>query len=148
MAAFRVTRNVLLLVHDQNLINDEQFILLYNIKTSSNLEFPYWKYPLFNLENISNAECTAEFRFLKSDVYKLTEILQIPPLIKWYNRSVFDALVCICIFLKQFAYSCCYGDMVPRFRRPVSELCLMSNATLDHIYSRFERLLYDFNQSW
>ena len=90
----------------------------------------------FNLENISDAECTAEFRFLKSDVYKLSEILQIPPLIKCYNRSVFDALVCFCVFLKQFPYPCCCGDMVPRFERPVPELCLMSNATLDHIYSR------------
>ena len=74
MATFRVTRNALLLAHDQNLINDEEeFILLYDINASSNLEFPYWKYPSFNLENISDADCVAEFRFLKSDVYKLAK---------------------------------------------------------------------------
>ena len=148
MATFRVTRNAVLLAHDQNLINDKEFILLYDINTSSNLEFPYWKYPSFNLENISDAECTAEFRFLKSDVYKLAEVLQIPPLIKCYNRSVFDSLECFCVFLKRFAYPCRYGDMVPRFGRPVVELCLMLNATLDHIYNRFGRLLHDFNQPW
>ena len=148
MATFRVTRNALLLAHDQNLINDEEFILLYDINTSSNLEFPYWKYPSFNLENISDAECTAEFRFPKSDVYKLADVLQIPPLIKCYNRSVFHGLECFCVFLKRFAYPCRYGDMVPRFGRPVPELCLMSNATLDHIYNRFGRLLHDFNQPW
>ena len=38
--------------------------------------------------------------------------------------------------------------MVPRFGRPVPELCLMSNAILDHIYNRFRSLLYDFNQPW
>ena len=148
MATFRVTRNALLLAHDQNLINDEEFILLYDINTSSNLEFPYWKYPSFNLENISDAECAAEFRILKSDVYKLAEVMQIPPLIKCYNRSVFDGLECFCVFLKRFAYPCRYGDMVPRYGRPAPELCLMSNATLDHIYNRFGRLLHDFNQLW
>ena len=30
----------------------------------------------------------------------------------------------------------------------VPELCLMSHAVLDHIYSRFGSLLYDFNQTW
>ena len=71
-----------LLAHDQNLINDEEFILFYDINTSSNLEFSYWQYPSFNLEDISDAVCTAEFRFLQTDVYKLAEVLQIPPLIK------------------------------------------------------------------
>ena len=112
------------MAHDQNLINDEEFILLYDRNTNINLEFPYWKYPSFNLENISDAECTAEFRFLKSDVYKLAEVLQIHPLIKCYNRSVFDGLECFCVFLKRFINPCRYGEMVPRFGRPVPELCL------------------------
>ena len=73
MATFRVTRNAPLLAHDQNLNNDEE--LVYDIKTSSNLEFPYWKYPSFNLGYISNAECTAEFRFLKSDIYKMVKTM-------------------------------------------------------------------------
>lgn len=68
MAAFRVTRNALLLAHDQILINEEEFILLYKINTSNNLKFCYWKYPSFNLENISDAEWTAEFCLLKSDI--------------------------------------------------------------------------------
>ena len=146
MATFRVTRNALLFAHDQNLINDEEFMLLYGMNSSSNL--PYWKYPSFNIENISVAECTAEFRFLKSDVYKLAEVLQILPLIKCYNRSVLDGLECFCVSLKRFAYPYCYGDIVPRFGRPAPELCLMSNGTLDSIYNRVGRLLLDFNQSW
>ena len=148
MATFRVTRNALLLGHDQNLINDEEFILLYAINTSSNLEFPYWKYHSFNLENISNAECTAEFHFLKSDVYKLAEVLQIFLLIKCYNGSVFGGLECFCVFLKRFAYLYRCGDMVPRFGRPVRGLCLMSNTT-DHIYNRFGRLYMTLiNHGW
>ena len=72
--------------------------------TSSNLEFPYWKHPWFNLENLSNAGCTAEFCFLKSGVYKLAEVLQFPQLIKCYNKSVFDGLECFCVFLKQMQH--------------------------------------------
>ena len=56
MAAFRVTRNSLLLAHDQILINEEEFILLYKINTSNNLKFCYWKYASFNLENISTLD--------------------------------------------------------------------------------------------
>ena len=148
MAIFRVTRNALLLTYDQNLTNDEEFILLYDINASSNLEFLYWKYPSFNLEKISDVECAGEFCFFKLDVYKLAKVSQIPPLIKYYNRSVSDGLECSCVFIKRFAYPCRYGVMVPRFRRPVPELCLISNVTLDHIYNRFGRLLNDFNQPW
>ena len=50
MATFTVTRNVLLLAHDQNLIDDKEFVLPYDINTRNNLEFPYWNYPSFNLE--------------------------------------------------------------------------------------------------
>ena len=100
---------------------------------------------LINLENISDAKCAAEF--LKSDVYKLAEIMQIPPMIKSCIRSVFDGLKCFCVFLThcRFAYPCRYGDMIPRFGRSLPEFCLISNAT-DHIYNRFGRLLHDFNQ--
>ena len=145
---FRVTRNALLLPLDQNPINGEEFTLLYDINTSSNLDFSYWKYPSFNLKNIYDAGCTAEFHFLTSYIYKLVEVLQTLSLIKCYNRSVFDGLECFCVFLKRFSYPCRYGDMVPRFVRPVPGLCLMSNAILDHIYNRFRSLLYDFNQPW
>ena len=66
---------------------------------------------LINLENISDAKCAAEF--LKSDVYKLAEIMQIPPMIKSCIRSVFDGLKCFCVFLThcRFAYPCRYGDI-------------------------------------
>ena len=146
MATFTVTRNVLLLAHDQNLIDDKEFVLPYDINTRNNLEFPYWNYPSFNLENISDTEYEEEFGFLKSDVYKLTEVLQILSLIKCYSRSVFNRVECFCAFLKRFAYPCLYGDMVLRFGRLVSELCLMSNVTLSHICYRLGSLLYEFNQ--
>ena len=54
-----------LLAHDQNIINDEEFILFYDINTSSNLGFSYWQYPSFNLEDVSDAVCTASFVFFK-----------------------------------------------------------------------------------
>ena len=83
---FRVTRNALLLPLDQNPINGEEFTLLYDINTSSNLDFSYWKYPpSFNLKNIYDAGCRAEFHFLTSYIYKLVEVLQTLSLIKCYT---------------------------------------------------------------
>ena len=30
------------------LMNDKEFLLIYDINTSKNLDFPYWQYPAFN----------------------------------------------------------------------------------------------------
>ena len=38
--------------------------------------------------------------------------------------------------------------MVPRFARPVSQLCMISNLVMDHIYTRWNHLLSTFNQAW
>ena len=148
MAPFRNTRTALFYANDQNLIDDEEFVPLYDLNSSNNLDLPYWKYPEFDLDRLTDAECQAELRFLKSDVYMLAEVLQIPDVVRCYNRSIFNGIECFCVFLKRYAYPCRYGDMVPHFGRPVPELCLMSNEIMDLIYNRFNYLLRDFNQSW
>ena len=104
MASFRETRDALLLAHDQELINDEEFVLLYNINTSKNYDYPYWNYKIFDLDDWSDDECRSDFGFYKNDVYRLYEVLQIPETITTYNRSKFDGLEAFCIFLKRFAY--------------------------------------------
>ena len=41
MVSFLETREALLLTFDQQLINDEEFVLLYNLNTSKNLDYPH-----------------------------------------------------------------------------------------------------------
>ena len=146
--SFRKTREALLLSHDENMINDEEFVMLYNINTSKNLDYPYWKYDPFNLDELSDAECKSYFRFYRSDIYRLAEVLQIPEEITCYNWSVFDGIEALCVFLRRFAYPCRYADIIPQFGRSVPELSIMSNFILDSVYNRHGHLLRTFTQAW
>ena len=65
MDAFEDFRQLLILYYDANLINDEDFVLLYDMFPSRNRSFPYYEYACFDLNNMSEAECKAEFRFEK-----------------------------------------------------------------------------------
>lgn len=57
MATFRETREALMIAHSDGVINDEEFIILYGLNTSKNLDFPYWKHAPFDLGTMTDAEC-------------------------------------------------------------------------------------------
>ena len=78
MSSLRDVSNALLISHSSNLINDEEFLMLYNLNSSKNPDFPYWNYQKFELENLSDDEYKAEFRFYKNGIYFLKEALRIP----------------------------------------------------------------------
>ena len=48
--------------------------------------------------------------------------------------------------LKRIAYPCRYADIVPRFGRPVSQICMVTNLMIDFLYDRFGNLLRDIDQ--
>ena len=148
MATFRETREAILHVHEQQLINDEELVFLYDIHISKNFDFPYWNYTRFDVNEQTNDECLADFRFHKVDVYRLFNALHIPVQMTTYNRSLYNGLKAFCVFLKRYAYPCRYSDLVPRFGRSVPELCMMSNSIMNFIYENYNYLLNDFNQSW
>ena len=52
MVNLREIREALLLGHRNNIINDEEFVLLYNINKSKNPDFPYWRYDMFDLDRL------------------------------------------------------------------------------------------------
>ena len=148
MAAFREAREMLLHSLCQGFIDDTEFLLLYNLNTSHNPDFPYWHYEPFQLDNLSEGECMAEFRFYRNDVYLLAEVLQIPEQVVCYNGTKVAKIEALCIFLKRFAYPCRYGDMIPRFGRSVPELSIISTHILNWIDDNFAHKLNDFNQAW
>ena len=78
MVTFAEKREALLLAHSQHLINDVEFVLLYNLNTSKNPALPYWKYEAFDLDGLKGDECKCKFRFFKSDFYHLADALNIP----------------------------------------------------------------------
>ena len=148
MATFRNARESLLLGYSENLINAEDFILLYDLNTSKNLDFPYWSFNKFDLDILTDDECLADFRFLKNDIFELAEVLRIPETFSTYNRINVDGIEALCMFLKRFSYPCRYSDMIPTFARPVPQLSMVTNLVMNHVHHNFHHLLENFNQPW
>ena len=113
MPNLRETRISLLYAYYSSIINDEEFVLLYDINTAKSRDFPYWNYEAFELDSMSEDECQAEFRFYKNDVYDLMAVLGFPETFTSYNGLTVDGTQALCIFLKRFAYPCRYLDMIP-----------------------------------
>ena len=108
--------------------------MLYNLNTSKNLDFPYWNYQQFDLENLSDEECKAEFRFYKSNIYFLKEALHIPDEVIFSNRLVVSGVEALSILLKGFSYHIRLGDMIQKFCRPVPQLSMMASEMTSFIY--------------
>ncbi|CAH3147117.1 unnamed protein product, partial [Pocillopora meandrina] len=82
--------------------------------------FPWDSYGPFDLENIDEAECKAEFRVEKRDLPTLREVLGIPPAFKCPQRTICDGMEGLCMLLKRLAYPSRYSDMITRFGRPTT----------------------------
>ena len=140
MAGLRQVRSALLLSHSQNLMNDEEFVLLYNLNSSKNQRF--------DIENFTDDECKAEFRFYKNDIYFIQEVLQIPDEIIFSNRLVVSGVEATCILLKRYSYPIRLGDMVPRFGRSVPQLSMIASEMTSLIYNMYDHKLTTFQQPW
>ena len=68
------------------------FVVLYDLFASKNVDFPYDSYAQFDQEELYESESFAEFRFGKRDIRILKEALQIPDMITCCQRSVCDGL--------------------------------------------------------
>ena len=143
--AFRDVRNLLLLSHDDGMINDEEFLVLHDFYFSKNADFPYDSYAPFDLEELDESECLAEFRFRKRDIPQLYNVLQIPDTLTCNQRSVCDGVEGLCMLLKRMSYPCRYGDMIVRFAKPVPVLSMVTNQMIDYIYNIHGHKVLDWN---
>ena len=145
MAMRRDGRDFLDLARGIDLIDDIDHQLLYNVNRANrpNLEIPYWQYQRFDLERLTDDECRVEFRFKNNNIYDIVNALQIPNIVT-YNRLTVEPVEGLCILLKRLAYPCRYSDMVPRFARPIPELCIITNHVMNLIYNQWSFLLSDF----
>ena len=108
MSSLKEVRNQLLISHYEGLIDDEEFLLLYDMNMSNNLDLPYeayLPYEQFTLENLEDDECVSEFRFRKNDLPLLADSLGIPDIFKCDQRSVSDGMEALCMLLKRFSIS-------------------------------------------
>ncbi|XP_066913329.1 uncharacterized protein [Clytia hemisphaerica] len=146
--SLRDVREQILFAHNNGVIDDEEFIALFDLNRSRNPDFPYWKYDPFDLDKLSDDECLAMFRFLKNDIYNLADVFQLPDKIYCPNRQNFDKVEALCILLRRFAYPSRLGDLISLFGRSVPELSNVVSTMTNYIYWHFGHLLTDMNQPW
>ena len=123
-------------------------MLLYDLNRPKSPDLPYTNSEQLDLDKMTDDECKTEFRFYKNDIYNLAGPLTLPDRIICYNGVNVDMEESICIFLKRFAYLCRYVDMLPRFRRPERNLCLISNAVMNELYQPWNHPVPDLDQDW
>ena len=137
------------MLHDDGDIDDEELLLLMPIhRRNLHVGLTYSSYDRFDIFGMRDDECEVEFRFKKEDIFRLAAALQLPNTFKCQNGVVVDDVEALCIALKRFAHPCRYVDLIPRFGRPVSLLCMVSNLVVDHIIDRFGYLLASLEQPW
>jgi hypothetical protein len=147
MASFRDARLMLLDSYDDGLIDEEELLVLYDLNTSKNPVFPYESYERFELTDMDEAECKAEFRFEKSDLPQLAEALRIPQEFKCKQRTVCDGMEGLCMLLRRMAYPCRYSDLIPRFGRPVPEVCMITTTVADFVYENHAHRITEWNDA-
>ena len=132
--AFKNVRNLLLINHSDGFIDDDEFVVLYDLFASKILDFPYDSYAHFDLEELDESESFAEFRFGKRDI-RILKDMTIPDMITCIQRSVCDGLEGLCMLLKRLSFPCRYGDIIHRFAKPVAVLSMISNQMIYYVYN-------------
>ena len=77
--AFKNVRNLLLINHNDGFIDDDEFVVLYDLYAAKNLDFPYAP---FDLEKLDESESFAEFRFGKREIPAVNALLSLPNLLQ------------------------------------------------------------------
>ena len=126
-------------------LNDAEFLLLYDLYSPQNLDLPCDLYPHFDLQNLTEDECVAEFRFRKTDIPRLSQALRIPDVIICHQGTICEGTEGLCMLLKRLCYPCRYSDMVHLFARPVPVLCMITNQVLDYIYQAHSHRILQWN---
>ena len=134
-----------LMSHIQGLFTDEELLLLLDLNTVKNPEFSYDIYDRFDLDEIDEAECKAEFRIEKRDIRLLADAHGMPATLKCPQRTVAGGIEGLCMLLKRTSFPCRYSDMIYRFGRPVSILSMVTNQVVDYIYQAHAHRIKQWN---
>ena len=134
MTSFKEMRDLLFLSRASNFIDDKELLVLYELFETKNPDFPYQDYPKFALDDKAESECLADFRLKKMDIPLLAEVLNIPQTICCDQGTTCDGIEALCMLLRRMSFPCRYGDMIPRFAKPVPVISMITNTVLEYIY--------------
>ena len=87
MDGLSAVRDALVTANAYDLIDDDEFVLLYDAYSSRPV-FPYWKFSKFDEDEWSAVECQTELRFAKGDLGALLECLETPDKVVCEQRTV------------------------------------------------------------
>ena len=130
-----------------DMLDDEEFFDLYDFYSSKNPDFPYDSYPQFDLGEMDDSECLADFRVHKRDIPALAYHLRITDNFYCQQHSVSDGIEGLCMLLQRLSSPCRYGDMLLRFARPVPVLSMVTNTVLDYIYGTHGHRITQWNNT-
>ena len=134
---FKHARDALVLCHDNGVIDDEEFCLLYDANRSKNSEFPYGEYMEIVISKIwTTLNVKRKFRCHKERIPVLAEVLRLPETFTYSQGSVTTGIERLCIMLKRFSYPRRYSDqLIPRFGHHVPVMSMTSNTVVDFVYN-------------
>ena len=128
-------QDLALQLHKQNVLDDDDFFMLLDAPRpigSLHSALPCWCYAHLNLEGMTDDECKVEFRFGKDDLHTCSYI----PTTRG-DQVLQQCCDRFMYLLKRYAYHCRYADLIPRFGRPISRLCMAVNLITEIIYNRY-----------
>ena len=134
--------------YDDGLIDKKEYlVMLYDLNTPKNPVFPYKNYERFELTDMDEAECKAEFRFKKSALPQLVEALSIRQVFKCKQRCVCGGMEGLCMLLRRLAYPCRFSYLISRFGRLVPEISMITKVA-DFTYESHGRRIMEWNSGY
>lgn len=143
--SFKKIQEAILLSYDEEILDKEEFLFLYEAYSPANLTFPHTKYDRFCLVNKDPDECKADFRFEKQDIPLLVQALRMPAAFKCPNGTICDSTEALCMVLKRYAFPCRLSDMIPIFGRSVPEISMITNEVTNWIYTNHHHRITQWN---
>ena len=88
--SFQKVQHSLIYSLADDIIDEEEFVLLYNAYDSGNALYPYREYDGFELDSLELDECSANFRVNKADLPRLAAALRIPARFTCHQGTAVD----------------------------------------------------------
>ena len=102
-----------------------------------------------NMQKMTMNKCNATMNYWKTMLKgSAPHTFGLPEVYRCYNGIVVDSVEALCVCMKRFAYPCRYVDLVPKFGRPVPQLCMITNMMVDDLFDRYSHILRELDQPW
>jgi len=73
--SFVKVQNALVYSIADEIVDEEEFVLLFDAYKSSNPAYPYWEHDAFSLDSFYSSKCLTEFRVNKEYLPRLAQVL-------------------------------------------------------------------------